>query len=151
MNGEHGLEMWVEPVASAMSETADCFGLESGERRACEGLPDGAVGRSISLRGAKHAVWLSVAASKDDAEIIAREMLGFEDGEEVPAEDVVDALGEIANIVAGVVKGAMLHVDEELALGLPESLRSTGDDAGVFTLPFGGRRIAVAVELGART
>lgn len=51
---------------------------------------------------------------------ITRSMLMMEEGDPVEEQDVLDALGECANMLAGTVKTRLLDAHGEYRLGLPE-------------------------------
>ena len=67
-----------------------------------------------------HGPWLgraSLETSTPAAHELARALLSMEADETVPREDVVDALGELANVVGGNVKALL---PEHGTLGLPK-------------------------------
>lgn len=119
MNDDAGQDLgrWVDSVVDAMQDTVMMLGFDGFEVDRQQGTPEGLQGAHIALVGATYAVHLGVLSTARDTQRMAQAMLEAE--EELPQEDVADAMGEIANILAGGLKGAMLDVDEELKLGLP--------------------------------
>ena len=86
----------------------------------------GCVIASVSTTGAWNG-HLVISVPSECAELIARAMFGDEDGE-IPSADIVDAVGEVSNILAGNVKSAL---PEPSALSLPQVII----DASTFYLP----------------
>lgn len=75
----------------------------------------GAVRAEVTLSG-DWAGRVLLACDPATAASLARTMLGARDGDPVPDEDVRDAVGELANVVGGNVKGMLPGTT---ALGLP--------------------------------
>ena len=103
----HDLEVFGEEVLTA-------FLLEQGQPAAPQHADDpGRVRASIAVPGG----WsghVTLDVSRSGAGDLARRMLM---ADEVSEDDVVDAIGELVNVLGGNVKGLLL---EESALGLPE-------------------------------
>lgn len=118
------LENWVVAVTSAMEESAAMLGFGSCTLEGRhDDVPGDLRGAHISIVGDHGAVHLAVLSTEAGNDFIARTMLMMEEGEELSAEDVADTVGEIANIVAGGVKGALREWDGGLKLGLPVFIR----------------------------
>src|SRR5664279_1244769 len=81
---------------------------------------------SVSTTGAWNG-HLVISVPSGCAEQIARAVFGEEDGD-VPTEDVVDAVGEVSNILAGNLKSVL---PQPSALSLPQAI----SDATTFFLP----------------
>jgi CheY-specific phosphatase CheX len=74
----------------------------------------------IALVSDSASVQLGIASTKEGCQALARALLAMDpDEEDLPEEDVADAIGEVANIVAGQVKSAMSDTDASLRIGLP--------------------------------
>lgn len=102
----HDLEVFGEEVLTA-------FLLEQGQPIAPQPDDAGRVRASIAVTGG----WsghVTLDVSRAGAGDLARRMLMAED---VSEDDVVDAIGELVNVLGGNVKGLLL---EESSLGLPE-------------------------------
>lgn len=67
--------------------------------------------------GSAHGVRTMVRAEESDAHLVVRALLRMEDDEVVGEEDLVDAFGEIANVVGGNLK-SLLPEHAELTLPL---------------------------------
>ncbi|MCP4501575.1 MAG: chemotaxis protein CheX [Deltaproteobacteria bacterium] len=87
--------------------------------RAIEALPASSYGGYMQLSNSDVVLLVAIAAEKDACEALARALLFMEADEEVTADDMSDAMGEIVNMVGGGMKtkGADLHAG--LTLGLP--------------------------------
>lgn len=112
----HDLETFGEEVLTA-------FLLEQGADEPLAQDDPRRVLASIAVTGG----WsghVTLDVSRNGADVLARRMLL---ADEVTEEDVVDAIGELVNVLGGNVKGLLL---EESALGLPQ----------VVTLPEAGAR-----------
>jgi len=64
-------------------------------------------------------VQVGVVASADDAAAIARRMLQLPDDEPIGEGDIGDAIGELANMIAGATKASLASEIGVVALGLP--------------------------------
>lgn len=117
---EATMEAWVQSVVDAMLDAGMMLGFEDSDVNEDGDSPgDDFIGANIAVVGDEHAVQLGVLSSPDQADKIARAMLGMEPDEDLPHSDMADAIGEIANIIAGGVKGAMVDDAPGLRLGLP--------------------------------
>jgi CheY-specific phosphatase CheX len=82
-------------------------------------------GTMIGLVSDDNAVQMMLVATKQGAEILAKALLGFEPDEEIDPGDLADAIGEIINIVAGMVKTVLNDQDKGLNLTLPTFVDGT--------------------------
>lgn len=121
MNAPLGLDAWLGTAVESLAETAStALGLDPtrvvGET---ETLPHELVGTTIPLV-ADRAVQLGLFATPQECENLARLLLGMglDDGPVSPP-DVADALGEVLNILAGVMKRHMANKGAALSIGLP--------------------------------
>jgi CheY-specific phosphatase CheX len=74
----------------------------------------------VALVSDTASVQLGIASSKDGCQSLARALLAMEPEEDdLPDEDVADAVGEVVNIVAGQVKSLMSDADASIKIGLP--------------------------------
>lgn len=76
-------------------------------------------GAIIGLVSGENSVQIFLVASHSGAEGLGKGLLGFEPDEEIEMSDVGDAMGEIVNIVAGMIKTALNDQDSNLNLSLP--------------------------------
>jgi len=86
-------------------------------------LPNDMAGSWVALVGQGAAVQVGIASSLDGCYALARAFLRMGDGDEIAEDDVVDALGEMANVIAGGVKRRMAKLDSSTRLGLPIVVR----------------------------
>ena len=80
-------------------------------------LPLDLTGCFVALVGDEGSLQIGLASDAEGCQTLAKALFASED--DLPDEDVGDALGEIANIVAGGVKKRMALVQMALAIGLP--------------------------------
>lgn len=122
------LAQWSEALISAANELATtALGYE-------EGLPlessltlpvEGDMTTScVALVGEGLNLQVGIATNQADSQAMARALLGLDDEQEdLPEQDLADALGEVANILAGGVKRRMADGAPAIQLGLPIVLR----------------------------
>lgn len=103
--------------------------------------PGGEILAMVGIAGRLSGV-LSVQCSLDAGVTVAAGMLGMETDEVDADSDVLDAMGELANIIAGNVKTELGSTGEPLSLSVPTVV--TGQDFQVETLS-SGVRIDLAV------
>jgi CheY-specific phosphatase CheX len=107
-------------IGAAEEVTATVLGWETNglEARPCP-FPADDSGGYIALIG-KGSLYIGVSADSEGCQAMTRALLAMEPEEADPSnEDVADALGEIANVLAGMVKTTMAAHDPSLKLGLP--------------------------------
>lgn len=110
------LESWLNACQDAFHDLAtttlgfdDCEGLEM---RA--GASRGDLSAYIRLFSDQGAYQLGLSLYSDTAHDLACVMLGLDPDEEIlPPNDVADAMGEMANILAGGVKARMVEADRK--------------------------------------
>lgn len=116
-----GLDAWMGTAVESLAETASTsLGLTPTQVIAeSEALPHGLVGSTIPLV-ADRAVQMGLFATSQGCEDLARLLLGMgpDDGP-LSEPDVADAMGEVLNILAGVMKRHMAHKGAALSIGLP--------------------------------
>lgn len=66
---------------------------------------------------------LAILSDEECGRNIAVSMLGLGPDDEVSAEDIQDAIGEVANMVMGGVKGRLAEHYEELQVSIPSVVR----------------------------
>ncbi len=94
---------------------------------------------------------VQVSAEAPTARELARCLLGMGEDEEVVDDDVVDAFGEVANVVGGNVKSLVPHADV-LTLTLPQVSGEAPDTTGLsvtheLVLDWRGRVVVLVVAL----
>ncbi len=83
-------------------------------------------GSSIALTSETGGWNLAVMANRPSAEILTRVLFAMEDSETPEMEDMADAVGEIANVAAGVMKSSRAEAGQKVQLGLPLFLEGRG-------------------------
>lgn len=78
-------------------------------------------GAYIALTTEDDSVQIGLVTSKKGCQTLAKAMFGMDETDELSEPDVGDAVGEIVNIIAGVVKRQLNHkVHNSINLGLPK-------------------------------
>ncbi len=113
-------EDWLQTCAAALVEVATTMGLHGSVTGVGEGHPSGVAGSYVSLVSRANAVQIGLVASVDGCRSIAAQLLGLEEETEDLADpDMADGVGELVNVLVGVMKTHLQNQDSELALGLP--------------------------------
>jgi CheY-specific phosphatase CheX len=76
-------------------------------------------GSAIALTAENGGWQLAVMGGKGSCQILTRGMFGMEPEEAPEMEDMADAMGEIANVAAGVLKSSRADAGQKVQLGLP--------------------------------
>ena len=147
---------WLQVAVDATRETGETsLGCESISQIDGAGAkPTSAEGAYVPLVASKERFLLGMLASETTCQSLARRLLGMEDDEEEPTqEDVADAVGEIVNIVAGVMQRQLADAVGAVELGLPFYVRgkvATTDkhEVGVCNLDLDGMGIELVVVRG---
>lgn len=115
------LSDWLDATCGVMLEVAaSALAFESSEELARKNsLPRELPGAYVPLLTERASLQVGIASTHEGCAALARALLCMEPGEEVSHGDVADALGEIANIVAGALKGRMAPRAGSVTLGLP--------------------------------
>ncbi len=113
---------WVNAIRNAAREIA-IYAL--GYSTATAGTPvrpdraAGMVGADVALVGAGQHYGVALVAATPALDALARALLGVGPRAELSPTDIADAIGELANQLAGVVKRGIVKVVGELVLGVP--------------------------------
>jgi len=148
-----GIGDWVDAaVVATVAVAAQALEREASVLAGGEvGAPfDAPFGAYVPLSSSDSAVQFGIVAEFSDCEGLARILLGMGDGEPFESEgDVADAVGEIANMVAGAIKTRMNAEVPDIVLGLPLCVRGTiqaqGVEQVVTELGLGAMRMHVVV------
>ncbi len=79
---------------------------------------------SITFKGSIEGC-LTICCDDDCARTIARNMLGMEPDEEISIEDMVDVMGEVANLVMGAMKARLFDSCGDLQVSIPSVVTGT--------------------------
>jgi len=115
-----GMKKWLEGFEQATQEVASTALRFDGK------TPDEPLGKSpsrpgtyIAILGDDTALHLGISASEEGLSVLARSLLGLRQGSELGKREMVDAVSELMNIIAGKVKSRFFERDPSLRLGLP--------------------------------
>lgn len=112
------IDPWFEALVSAANELAvTTLGLESSAiTAASRGAPLSLTSSFVALVGTESALQLGFSAGPAECSALAKALLAIAPEDHLSHEDTVDALGEIANILAGLVKARLASTWQ---IGLP--------------------------------
>lgn len=118
-----------------------------------EEIPESSTGSVISLVGQHSRYQLAILGSDETCVHLARRLLQAGDDEAVDDEEVADAICEVANIYAGMLKGQINEEESGLNLGLPVFVKGRVDrpsSAAVLTvdLTISGHPLSVVLMKG---
>lgn len=108
---------WLEIAAVSFCKVAATSMGASG--RVAGRCDAGAQGAFVPLVGAEDAIQIGITADPSTCQMLARRMLLMGEQECPSPSETRDALGEIANMVAGMTKASRPDKNRDLALGLP--------------------------------
>jgi len=83
-------------------------------------------GSSIALTAENGGWQLAVMGSRVSCETLTRSLFAMEQDENPEMEDMADALSEIANVAAGVMKSSRAEAGQKVQLGLPLFMEGSG-------------------------
>ena len=139
------IQNWLGAMITASEELAtSMLGMDDFEMLAIKDkLPDRKNAAYIALVGQSTAVQIGLGASVEGCQQLARSLMCMEPEEEdLPEDEVADAISEIANILAGQVKTIISLGDEKINLGLPMFIR------GVMSVSDTTQAVSADVRLG---
>jgi hypothetical protein len=94
------------------------------------GWPSEVAGAYVTLTGDRGDLTVGITATYPECGAMTRRMLLIPDDEALDTADAIDAISELANILAGGVKSRMADVDPTLRLGMPVfAVDTTPDDS----------------------
>jgi len=116
------LKDWMDALISAMNELAvTSLGYEEGTLISTEStLKEDFSGSYIALVGNQASLQIGVGATRAGCTQLARDLFALEpEDEDLSEQDEADALGELANVVAGGLKARMSESASQMQIGLP--------------------------------
>jgi CheY-specific phosphatase CheX len=117
---------WLDAALSATTELAKTslgFSLVTVVAK-LDKLPGDMAGAWVALVGSGTSMQVGIASSLEGCHGLARAFLRMPESEgPLSEDDMVDALGEMANVIAGGVKRRVAHLDPSTRLGLPIVVR----------------------------
>lgn len=111
---------WEDAAVKSMIEiSTSALGSDEPEVMAHrDGLPQGLTGACVAMVG-DESLQVGVFSDPSGCESMARALLGMAPEDAIDAGDVADALGEIANMLAGAMKRHAGPTGAAMKLGLP--------------------------------
>lgn len=111
-------QAWLKAASEATAELSrTTLGMSLREHSNLRRLPDTLTGCYVALVGHEESLQIGLASDVAGCKALAQALLSTK--EELREADVSDALGEIANILAGGAKKRRSHVRSDMSLGLP--------------------------------
>jgi Chemotaxis phosphatase CheX len=112
-------------------------------------LPTGQ-GSYVPIQGPGFSMHIGLVSDLTDCTNLARALLGLEPEENATLDEVVDAIGELANMLAGGVKSRLIGREPSQQIGLPifidGTIRSTPNmETAVGMIAMGSNRVNVLV------
>jgi len=112
---------WVEGLLGAAVEVCETALMQPLEplTTSSEMPPAPGVGSYIAVVGEEKLI-VGIGCDHEPAQELCKRLLGMEaEDEDLSTEDLLDAIGEIANMIAGVLKARMVEHDPSILIGLP--------------------------------
>lgn len=152
-DAEFTLDQWLANTLEAMREfAATTLGVDDVEVLPQDQAPPSASGGYIAIVGRDLAAQISVSGSAEACRNLAATLLCMEpeEAEDLEAGDIADAIGELVNVVGGMVKTKLAATMGELQLGLPlviagQVVRSTAITARSASVRIGADVITIDV------
>lgn len=117
-------EAWMSCILDAVGEVSEMtFESPANDIQRSAKLPSGREGSLLPLQKGTESLHLGVLSDKAGCIALTRGLLQMEVDEEVADEDIADAVGEIVNILAGVVQRALDGEGDGVKLGFPVYIR----------------------------
>lgn len=115
------LDDWVGAASAAVLEVAEqALGWQASPDTNEDGVYGAPFGAYVPLTSSESVVQLGIMGERLACEAMSRALLGMGEDESFASEgDVADAVGEIANMVAGGTKTRMSQAIPGIVLGLP--------------------------------
>jgi hypothetical protein len=117
--------------AALLAETTLNLPFEVEEEESLQPVPKEGYGAYVALVSEAVRAEVGITADDDACQSLGKALFASDDP--LPESDVVDSIGELANIFAGALQGGMAHRYPGLSLGLPlvvrGQLRATEEQA----------------------
>tara|TARA_R110002096_G_scaffold423452_2_gene630630 strand:+ start:36334 stop:36828 length:495 start_codon:yes stop_codon:yes gene_type:complete len=120
------VEDWLDATTKSLTEVAETyFDVSTMEAASFHDADGPTCGALIGLASEDNTVQLMMLATRSGSESLGKALLGFNAHEAIDTGDLADAIGEIINIVAGMVKTEVSALDDSLYLTLPTFAEGT--------------------------
>lgn len=115
------LDRWAEAARRGLVEVGETMGLDIALAGVTDEAPQGVGGSYISLASPDNAIQVGIVSTYSGCRRIAGTLLGLESEEAAGLSDadVADGVGELANVLAGMLKTYVEDADVRLQVGLP--------------------------------
>ncbi|MHC5060365.1 MAG: chemotaxis protein CheX [Planctomycetota bacterium] len=110
--------------AREVFETMMFMTVEEGDGESSQSIEGEAILGSITFQGTVEGC-LTICCDANCAKTISRNMLGMEPDEEITHDDMIDAMGEVANMVMGSMKARLLDSCGDLQVSIPSVVTGT--------------------------
>jgi hypothetical protein len=112
---------WLEALASSVTDVAATMGFDATLLPANDPDYGPTAGSYLSLKSETNAIEIGLLSSADGCRSLAAMLLSMEPDEAAALEnsDIADGVGELVNVLVGVLKTAVAQTDTQLQLGLP--------------------------------
>ena len=114
------IDNWLDAALKSAEESASALGIDGLERgdRSTKASPE-LFGALVSVTSDATCIQVGVLGTPGGHAAVARTMLGVGESDGLDEADVVDAVRELANVIAGGLKRDMIERDPGLRIGLP--------------------------------
>ncbi|MHC4942870.1 MAG: chemotaxis protein CheX [Planctomycetota bacterium] len=120
---EGALEAWAKAAVEAVKEFAGtALGIDEVEVKGYQaGVPEGGISSYLAMVSLDQSFRIGLSSNHVGCRKLAAALMSMGPGEEetLDYEDITDAIGEVINIVAGMVKRRMGVSNPTVSLGLP--------------------------------
>lgn len=112
---------WLEAASASLAQVGEAMGLATETIGDVSERCEQVAGSYISLVSPTNALQVGVLMSKQGCRKLAAHLLGISDHEAaaLPDSDVADGVGELVNMLVGLMKTMVQSQDTDLRLGLP--------------------------------
>lgn len=150
------IDTWLEMMAEATKKfSVISLGLEEGAVQMSKPVntpPKGLSGAFLTMVSLDDTLQLGMASNKNGCKSISGALMGMtpRQMEALSNEDIVDAMGEVVNIIAGMVKTKMENINPRINIGLPVFLTgniepSHQQEAGAIEIKIGDVKTQIVV------
>ncbi|HEY3216106.1 MAG TPA: chemotaxis protein CheX [Candidatus Eisenbacteria bacterium] len=119
MNPTIPLQQWLQVLQESTQEVARSGLRFDGTVPADAAAQAGRPGVYIAIFSESASLHVGLTTTPDGCRVLARSLLGLRESASLSDGEVVDAVSELVNIVAGKVKSRLAEHDSSLRLGLP--------------------------------
>jgi hypothetical protein len=120
------VEHWISVVRDCACNVGPAMGLAACQVLGTLKAPAaGLTGVAVTLEGDRPHVLIGVLSTPAGRAAIARAIFQMGPSESPKAEDEIDAVGELANVISGHVKASMSRLDAKMRIGLPYAVNAS--------------------------